>query len=128
MSCYHRLGKLPVDVVLGNVGKHIKAFGKSISVFSKRYRCYAEHGVKCVACGIEGHYFAVEKHKTHETDKYHMNLYHKAEDGHEVMMTIDHIIPLSKNGPDDISNLQTMCCQCNMKKADKCAEKLIAKP
>lgn len=31
-------------------------------------------------------------------------------------LTLDHIIPLSKGGGDEDSNLQTMCLACNMKK------------
>lgn len=35
------------------------------------------------------------------------------ENGKEVLMTKDHVIPKSKGGANDISNYQTMCKRCN---------------
>lgn len=74
--------------------------------------------LKCVNCGKEVKIARLEKNLS-DKDKngefsYHWNFY--AEDG--TLMTCDHIIPKSKGGTDDDSNLQVMCIDCNFEKAD----------
>jgi 5-methylcytosine-specific restriction endonuclease McrA len=51
-----------------------------------------KHGNKCLACGEPGN------HKT---------------------LTIDHVIPVSKGGSNDISNIQPLCLVCNSSKKDQ---------
>jgi len=88
-------------------GDRVKISSKRLIVFKK--------SVKCVKCGLEGLFFAKEKIEGHTS--YHLNLY-AVKDGEEILMTKDHIIPLSKNGQNTLSNLQTMCCICNLEKGD----------
>ena len=121
---YERLATIPLDVIFKNIGKSINVCGHSISVKSKRYKCYARNGVRCVKCGIEGSYFAAERQKSQPTDKYHLNLYGKDKNDREVMMTVDHIIPLSRDGEDKVSNLQPMCSPCNNMKGNRTEEEL----
>lgn len=126
--------------------------GIKVNMGSVRYKLFTKKGLKCVKCGIEGSFFALErsvskkqfKHYTHDPedflkqekfeyekmkktspnipynniDSYHFNLYALKENGHEVLMTKDHIIPKCKGGGLSLSNLQTMCHKCNQKKGD----------
>ena len=91
--------------------------GDRIKGNSHRYQTFFTNGTKCVCCGIEGKYFAKEKGK--KCNSYHLNLYAIDNEGNEVLMTKDHIVPKSQGGIDNISNYQTMCEPCNMAKGSK---------
>lgn len=82
---------------------------------SLRYHVFKKSNV-CCKCGLEGKYFIKERDSN--VKRYHFNLYAIDSDGNEVLMTKDHIIPKSKGGSDNLNNLQTMCTNCNFKKAD----------
>ena len=99
--------------------------GYLIKMTSVRYRTFAKKGCKCVRCGIEGTFFAIEQpenNKGNNPDRYHLNLYAIKENGEEVMMTVDHIIPASKGGNRAVDNLQPMCINCNERKKDRSDE------
>ena len=83
---------------------------------SYRYQTFFTKGCKCVKCGIEGKFFAKERFPDNKV--YHLNLYAIDQDGNEVLMTKDHIIPKSKGGSSNISNYQTMCRICNKNKGN----------
>jgi 5-methylcytosine-specific restriction endonuclease McrA len=120
---YQRIGTVPVEDILPLIYEQtrITLFGEEIKLTSRRYKCYKERGVKCVSCGIEGHHFAVERQlkENKEECPYHLNLYHRSREGHDVLMTVDHIIPKAKGGSNSLRNLQPMCCICNSSKADR---------
>lgn len=92
--------------------------GHGICMDSLRYICFARQRA-CVSCGLEGAYFAMERHlrrdgSLHEV-RYHFNMY-GLKGGKEILFTKDHILPRSLGGADHLSNLQTMCLPCNQKK------------
>ncbi len=91
--------------------------GDIIKGNSQRYQTFFTKGMKCVCCGIEGKYFAKEKHE--KDISYHLNLYGIDNNGQEVLITKDHIIPKSKGGKDELENYQTMCVICNQLKGNK---------
>ncbi len=91
---------------------------------SSRLLTFLQSGLKCHGCGIEGKFFALErdiKQPYGSKDKYHFNLYAVLEDGSEVLMTKDHIIPKGRGGANRLKNYQTMCIVCNnVKGAKRC--------
>lgn len=96
--------------------------GDKMNPLSQRYEVFFKKGMKCCKCGLEGKYFAKERHITPKGEiispKYHFNLYALDENGNEVLMTKDHIIPKSKGGKDCLDNYQTMCARCNEAKGN----------
>ena len=88
----------------------------SIKTSSNRLICFATKGSKCIECGLEGSFFAAEKSHLSDANP-HLNLY-AIRKGIEVLMTADHIVPVSKGGKEYISNLQTMCTVCNLRKGN----------
>ncbi len=121
---YERLALLSLQTVFDNLGKSLSINGKDvppIKLNSKRYYCYARKGVTCVRCGIKGQYFAVERQGM---SGYHLNLYHLTKGDNEIMITIDHILPRSRGGGNEPSNLQAMCIECNHEKGNLTEEEL----
>lgn len=45
--------------------------------------------------------------------------------GAKKKLTVDHIIPVSRNGTDDINNLQIACKNCNSRKGNKTHEEYL---
>lgn len=139
---YERNGIFDLEAVLPYIGEGTHEFnGDLLSLDSHRLLLFKQN-IVCVTCGLEGLYFAKErcvKRNTHyikgghglkivtfslkerngELPNWHLNLYGMREDGREVMITKDHIMPRSKGGQDVMWNYQTMCQWCNSRKGCK---------
>jgi len=95
-------------------------FPYSVHMDSLRYRTFIQ-SLECCVCGLRGSVMRLE-YSYHQRGQLrpHFNLYAiNPENGTYVLMTKDHIIPVSKDGTDAEDNLQTMCSPCNAKKGNK---------
>lgn len=104
-----------IEEILPQIGldkPRMKLSGFSVNAQSLRLQCFVR-SLECVWCHRAGNIFLLQGEGTP-----HVNLFHRAKNGHMTLMTKDHIIPSSKGGKDCIENLQTMCANCNNHKAD----------
>lgn len=97
--------------------KETEVAGEKIYTYSDRYKTFFSKGYKCCVCGIEGKYFALER--SVNSKRYHLNLYAVNNNGEEVLMTKDHIIPKSRGGKNNLDNYQPMCTICNGIKGER---------
>lgn len=89
-----------------------------IDLRTYKFRTFKRKGINCAFCGIKGSFFALEKNKKDKVSNFNLQLYALDNNGNEILMTRDHIIPLSKGGrKSSVSNSQPMCYDCNQKKA-----------
>lgn len=92
--------------------------------YSKRWIMFRTKGFSCVRCGVTGNKVVVW-----EGGGLHFDLFAdfspeevKIKGFKDVMMTIDHHIPRSRGGSDQMSNLFPMCGPCNWRKSDTMEE------
>ena len=124
---YLRSEVIPIAEIIPDVKTHWKEkrariqrpSGIWVGVSSLRMRTFARAGsstagMKCVCCGLEATFFAVEQSPGQTA--WHLNLY-GVSDGKEILFTHDHKLARSLGGADDLSNSQIMCSPCNGKKS-----------
>ena len=105
-ECYNKSCKSPEN--------QITVDGYNVYTRSLRYMTFYQKGCKCCVCGKEGTHFTLDSSGDGPDTRRHFNL--RADDG--TLMTRDHIIPKSRGGRDHISNMQTMCADCNRAKGN----------
>ncbi len=111
-----RLAEVTVPQLTQKIGdQRARIKGLKIKVCSNKFLMFKSKGTSCIACGLEGRFFAVER--SNITGSLHVNLYARL-DNSEVLMTRDHIIPKSKGGLGGLDNSQPLCFPCNQKKGD----------
>lgn len=88
-----------------------------IKTNSARYILFKQKGYKCVKCGMIGSIVKVTITEFGQVNVGHFNFY-GVKNGEMVLLTKDHIIPVSKGGKNSLENYQTMCSICNQEKRD----------
>ena len=124
---YSRYSIFPIDEILPKLvgvsrnkskSKMIEYKDIKINASSRRYKCFKK-STNCCSCGLVGRFFAAEKRMENPPEHYLFNLYGIDENGREIIMTCDHIVPKSKGGSSKYDNVQTLCWKCNALKANK---------
>lgn len=94
----------------------IELAGFRFKINSLRLNCLKLNPT-CISCGITGNFFILEQPDDQPSP--HLNLYYiNPLNKSPILLTKDHIIPLSKKGKNNLSNLQTMCIYCNAEKSN----------
>lgn len=91
--------------------------GITFNYFPEKIATFLKNN-KCICCGIQAHEVRLEEGKgTHAIyGNVHLNVYAKhitTWGEYWDLMTVDHVILKSRNGPDTQENFNTMCRKCN---------------
>lgn len=104
--------------------------GVVAQLVNKRTETLARDGGVCMACGHEPTHAWIEDNTTPRDDRgrwlknppplyqgdpfaAHLNVYCTTKEGHELLMTVDHVIPKSRGGRDRLDNFVVLCQRCN---------------
>ena len=91
--------------------------GQKETVRIQRLKQFAIHGCKCHFCGIEGNTVLVTRDSG---GGIHADVYHiDPVTGEKIVMTRDHIRPVSKKGDNSVWNMRPACGPCNWKRGNE---------
>ncbi len=90
---------------------------KDLEKFShhRRLKVFVFKGTKCLSCPRVG--IRLIEGKERKGNR-HLGIYAEEGNGTLIPMSVDHIVPKSRGGSNDLSNLQPLCLPCNQLKAD----------
>jgi 5-methylcytosine-specific restriction endonuclease McrA len=135
---YHHSEETKENIRLSNIGKnkgrkHTLEARKKISEATQKenhpnwkggitedwnqYAAIQAHKRRALKNGNGGSFTIAEWEKLKEKFNFTCPMCTKKEP--EIKLSVDHIIPVSKGGPSDISNIQPLCTICNIKKGTK---------
>jgi hypothetical protein len=94
---------------------------ENIRLKLERVKFFRSRGIECVRCGVKGTHFSIREDNGGNR---HVDLYGYTDEGLEVLINRDHIIPKSRGGADNYENMQPMCMVCNSMKGNQLEEEI----
>lgn len=78
-------------------------------------RIHPDGNIVCPFCGVKATHVGIWRHKNEGGTVRHISYLYPIKDNPEILhyMTVDHILPKSLKGRDNITNLRAMCYPCN---------------
>lgn len=101
---------------LAMIGKPVVMFGSKITTNSKRLLLIKNKGQECACCGAKLSHFHIEHQRGDALSYFILSPYATTDEGKEVLLTWDHIVPKAIGGTDHGDNSQVMCMKCNNEK------------
>lgn len=131
MKCEFHKADVILEMVANAIASGVTTFdlpsGKKAKV-TRKMKAFHFHGTKCAKCGLEGLFFMNADSGEEAIDLNLFGLVDAEKDGEQgvrlIMLTVDHIMPLSKGGGNHQENLQVMCKNCNGEKGSRLEKKL----
>jgi 5-methylcytosine-specific restriction endonuclease McrA len=98
----------------------IRAYNRKFAAEHPELRLVSYHKRRALIKGNGGTYTVAEKRMLYENQRGLCAYCERSE-----KLTIDHIIPISKGGSNDISNICLACLRCNLSKREKTPEQWV---